>query len=106
MPLPCRSHGRPTDGDGRLWVCANQNDEIVGLNANGRVIARLGQFSGIGNDGAPIGLLFPASIVIVGNEMFVTNLALALDAVAGNDAEEDVARWTVSRIQLPNKQDR
>ena len=91
------------DGDGRLWVCANQNDEIVAVNANGRVIARLGQFVGIGHDGAPIGLLFPASIVIVGNEMFVTNLALALDGVSGNEAEEEVTRWTVSRIQLPNK---
>ncbi len=91
------------DADGRLWVCANQNDEIVALDSNGRVVARLGQFAGIGNDGAPIGLLFPASIAIVGTEMFVTNLALALDNISGNEAEEDVRRYTVSRIQLPNK---
>ncbi|HUG56545.1 MAG TPA: hypothetical protein VMJ92_05645, partial [Candidatus Limnocylindrales bacterium] len=49
------------DPQGRLWVAANQNDELVALNANGRVVARRGSFEGIGRDGAPRGLLFPAS---------------------------------------------
>lgn len=86
---------------GRLWVCANQNDEVVALNANGRVIVRLGSFEGIGRDGAPKGLLFPASPVIVGDEMFVTNLAIPLTDAKGDEPEEDVTRWTVSRIKLP-----
>lgn len=86
---------------GRLWVAANQNDEVVALNANGRVVARLGSFEGIGRDGAPRGLLFPASPVIVGDEMFVTNLAIALTPAVGDEPEEDVSRWTVSRIKLP-----
>lgn len=86
---------------GRLWVAANQNDEVVALNANGRVVARLGSFKGIGRDGAPRGLLFPASPVIVGDELFVTNLAIALTAAQGDEPEEDVTRWTVSRIKLP-----
>jgi len=86
---------------GRLWVAANQNDEVVALNANGRPVVRLGSFDGIGPDGAPKGLLFPASPVIVGDEMFVTNLAIALTPAVGDEPEEAVTRWTVSRIKLP-----
>jgi DNA-binding beta-propeller fold protein YncE len=89
------------DGRGRLWVAANQNDEVVALNANGRVVARLGEFQGINHDGTPDGLLFPASLVIVGDDMFVTNLALPLTGAVGDEPEEDVTRWTVSRIKLP-----
>lgn len=89
------------DRHGRLWVCANQNDEVVALNEKGRVIVRLGRFEGIGHDGAPKGLLFPASPVIVGDEMFVTNLAIPLTDAVGDEPEEDVKRWTVSRIKLP-----
>ncbi|OGG57071.1 MAG: hypothetical protein A3F84_04560 [Candidatus Handelsmanbacteria bacterium RIFCSPLOWO2_12_FULL_64_10] len=90
------------DGHGRLWVAANQADEVVALNGNGRVVARLGEFQGIRNDGAPNGLLFPASLVIVGDEMFVTNLALPLTAAAGDEPEEEVSRYTVSRMKLPH----
>lgn len=86
---------------GRLWVAANQSDEVVALNSSGRPILRLGRFEGIGPDGAPKGLLFPASPVIVGDEMFVTNLALPLTPMVGDEPEEDVTRWTVSRIKLP-----
>jgi len=39
--------------------------------------------------------------VIVGDEMFVTNLAIALTPAVGDEPEEDVTRWTVSRIKLP-----
>ncbi len=74
---------------------------MVALNKNGRVIVRLGSFEGITNDGTPKGLLFPASPVIVGDEMFVTNLALALTPRDGDEPEEDVKHWTVSRIRLP-----
>ena len=90
------------DRRGRLWVCANQNDEVVALNTKGRVIVRLGAFEGIRHDGSPKGLLFPASLVIVGGEIFVTNLALPLNGQAGDEPEEDVTRWTVSRIKLPH----
>lgn len=90
------------DERGRLWVAANQNDEVVALNTNGRVIVRLGEFEGIRHDLSPKGLLFPASLVIVGDEMFVTNLAVALTPALGDEPEEDVRRWTVSRIKLPH----
>jgi sugar lactone lactonase YvrE len=93
------------DDRGILWVAANQADEIVGLNEAGRVETKIGGFEKIGADGAPVGLLFPASIVFVGREMYVTNLALPLTAnVVGDEWEEEVTRWTVSRIRLlPNR---
>lgn len=88
------------DRHGRLWVAANQNDEVVALNAKGRVVARLGQFEAIGRNGAPEGLLFPASIAILDDELFVTNLALPLTPTIGDEPEEDVRRYTISRLKL------
>jgi sugar lactone lactonase YvrE len=90
------------DGKGRLWVAANQADEVVALNANGRVVERVGSFEGIGGDGAAKGLLFPASIVLKGGNVYVTNLALALTPAVGDEPEEDVRTYTVSRFRLPN----
>jgi sugar lactone lactonase YvrE len=90
------------DSKGRLWVAANQADEVVALNANGRVVERVGSFEGVGKDGAAKGLLFPASIVISRGEVYVTNLALALTAAVGDEPEEDVTTYTVSRFRLPN----
>ncbi len=95
--------GLATDARGRLWVAANQADELVALNENGRVVARLGGFDGIRRDGSPDGLLFPASAVIVGDDMYVTNLALPLTDAAGDEPEEDVTRYTVSRLKVPNR---
>lgn len=90
------------DEDGRLWVAANQADEIVALDSVGRVVAKLGDFLGIQKDGSARGLLFPASLAIVKDEIFVTNLALPLDGVAGNEPEEDVTTYTISRMLLPD----
>jgi len=87
---------------GLLWVCANQADEVVALNANGKIVAKLGEFRGINRDGTPDGLLFPASPVIVGDEIFVTNLAIALRGLKGNEPEEDVKLWTISKMRLPH----
>jgi sugar lactone lactonase YvrE len=66
------------DQDDNIWVAANQADEIVVLDPTGRVIAKLGDFGGIDPSGAPIGLLFPASLVRSGGFIYVTNLALDL----------------------------
>jgi DNA-binding beta-propeller fold protein YncE len=88
------------DDDGRLWVAANQNDEIVALNGQGRVVDRVGRFERVRRDGSPDGLLFPASIVFVGDTMYVTNLALPLTGAVGDEPEEDVTRYTVSRIRM------
>ena len=66
------------DEDDNLWIAANQADEIVVLDPTGRVIAKLGDFDGLSRDGAPRGLLFPASLVRRGKFIYVTNLALDL----------------------------
>lgn len=93
--------GLSFDSQGRLWVAANQADEVVALDDAGRVIAKLGDFQGIRRDGTPRGLLFPASLVIVNNEIFVTNLALPLTDAVGDESEEDVTRYTISRMKIP-----
>ena len=87
------------DEKGRLWVAANQADEVVALDANGRVVERRGSFDGIGQDGAPKGLLFPASIVLSNGSIYVTNLALVLTG-GPSEPEADVTTFTVSRIPL------
>ena len=73
----------------------------VALNDRGRVIAKAGEFEGIRRDGTPRGLLFPASLVVVDGWMYVANLALPLTAAVGDEPEEDVTRWTVSRFRVP-----
>ena len=52
--------GLVIDSDDNLWVAANQSDEIVVIDNTGKVIAKLGDFDGLVNDGTPKGLLFPA----------------------------------------------
>jgi sugar lactone lactonase YvrE len=88
------------DRKGRLWVAANQGDHLVALNSAGRVVEQVGSFRGVGRDGAAKGLLFPASIVISRGSIFVTNLALALTPAVGDEPEEDVTTYTVSRVEL------
>ena len=87
--------------NGLLWVCANQGDEVVALNAQGRPVARAGFFAGVRRDGRPAGLLFPASPVVSNGFIYVTNLALPLTPAVGDEPEEDVTRWTVSRFRIP-----
>ncbi|HSB48406.1 MAG TPA: hypothetical protein VLD15_02725, partial [Burkholderiales bacterium] len=94
--------GLAIDKRGRVWVAANQADEVFALNKDGKIVARLGEFRGIRGNGTPNGLLFPASLVIVEDEIFVTNLALPLNGIAGDEPEEDVSRWTVSRLKMPH----
>ena len=55
-------------------------------------------------DGAPEGLLSPASLVLVGREVYITNLGLPLTPAVGDEPEEDVTRSTMSRFRLlPNR---
>jgi sugar lactone lactonase YvrE len=91
--------GLAMDADGRLWVVANQADRLVALNEHGRVIAQIGSFNGL-RHGVPEGFLFPASIVIVGRDALVTNLALPLTSAVGDEPEEEVTRWTIARVPL------
>jgi sugar lactone lactonase YvrE len=93
------------DEDDNVWVAANQANEIVVLDPTGRTIAKLGDFDGIGHDGAPNGLLFPASLVRKGAFLYVTNLALDLRLfnptfVTGDSQwAEEVTQHTVARIR-------
>ena len=95
--------GLVMDSKGILWVAANQADNVVALNKAGRVVARLGAFLGIRGDGSARGLIFPASLVIVKNKMFVTNLAVALRGLGagGAEPEADITKYTISRINVP-----
>ena len=95
--------GLAIDAAGNLWVAANQADEIVVLDPSGRVIAKLGDFDGIDRHGAPVGLLFPASLVIVGDFVYVTNLALdlrvfGLPQTVDSQWTAKVTRHTIARI--------
>ena len=78
--------GLVLDSDDNLWVAANQSDEIVVVDKTGKVLAKLGDFDGLVNDGTPKGLLFPASPAFSrdGKTLFVTNLALDLRVATGN----------------------
>ncbi len=96
--------GLTIDDQDNIWVCANQADEIEVIDKTGRVIAKLGDFGGIDPNGAPIGLLFPASLVFSPTREFiyVTNLSLDL-RIFGQQAVDSqwaaqVTTHTVSKI--------
>src|ERR1700737_2985873 len=57
------------DRSGRLWVCANQANEIQVLSRGGSLTKR---FSGAGDNA----MVFPASPIFVGRALYVTNLYL------------------------------
>ena len=94
--------GIAIDDTGYLWVAVNEADKIFVLNENGRVIAKLGEFLGIQSDGSARGLLFPASLVIQGKSIFTTNLSIPLTPTEGDEPEEDISKFTVSRIKIPS----
>ncbi|MGK6306071.1 SMP-30/gluconolactonase/LRE family protein [Variovorax sp. DT-64] len=52
---------------GLLWIASNQADVVLGLDEKGRTLVRAGEFEGIGSDGAPRGLLFPATTAVQGD---------------------------------------
>jgi sugar lactone lactonase YvrE len=96
--------GLKLDRHGNIWVAANQADEIVVLDPTGRAIAKLGDFRGIDRDGAPDGLLFPASIAFFGDDLLVTNLALdlrlfGLPQTVDSQWTAEVRRYTVSTLK-------
>jgi len=88
---------------GLLWVVANQADLVVALDAQGLPLARAGGFDGLAADGSPRGLLFPASSAVQGERMIVTNLALPLTPVEGDEWEERVTRWNLMQFRLPGR---
>jgi sugar lactone lactonase YvrE len=104
--------GIALDSNGNMWICANQEDEIVVIDASpttetpGKVIAKLGDFDGIDPKGIVSGLLFPASLAFSpdGQWLYVTNLTLFLpyaDAMLAIDSAWtlQVNGYTVSRLR-------
>ncbi|MBV8825683.1 MAG: SMP-30/gluconolactonase/LRE family protein [Bradyrhizobiaceae bacterium] len=100
--------GIAIDKQGNMWICANQEDEIVVLDPTGKVIAKLGDFGGIDEHGIAKGLLFPASLAFSndGSTLYVSNLTLYLpfaDPNPGNIAIDSpwmlqVKGYTVSSL--------
>jgi streptogramin lyase len=89
--------GIAIDRDDNIWVAANQGDEIVVIDPTGKVIAKLGDFEGIGDGGIPEGLLFPASPAFSpdGRTLYVSNLALDLRLATGSPASQTIdSQWT------------
>jgi len=96
--------GIAIDRHDNLWVCANQEDEIVVLDKTGKVIAKLGDFNGI-DDGVAKGFLFPASPAFSrdGRTLYVSNLTLFLPFAGANAAIDsawtlEAKHYTVSQI--------
>jgi sugar lactone lactonase YvrE len=97
--------GIAVDSKGNIWVCSNQEDEIVVIDKTGKVIAKLGDFRGIDEDGIAQGLLFPASLAFSKDKqtLYVSNLTLYLP-YAGADLAIDsaytlqVKGYTVSKM--------
>ena len=98
--------GIAIDKRDNIWVCANQEDDIIVLDKAGKVIAKLGDFGGISGRGIARGLLFPASpaFSLDGKTLYVSNLTLFLP-YAGAQAAVDspwtlqVKHYTVSKLR-------
>lgn len=98
--------GIRVDKHGYLWICANQEDEIVVVDPNAKdpvsgitvpkVIAKLGDFDGIDRKGIAQGLLFPASPAFSpdGSTLYVSNLTLFLP-YAGAPSTAIDSDWTL-----------
>jgi DNA-binding beta-propeller fold protein YncE len=91
------------DEQGNLWVAANQADEIVVVDPQGKAIAKLGDFDGVSRTGSPIHMLFPASLRFHGEDLLVTNLSLNTHLfgflTVDTDWSAQVSRYTVVKIR-------
>ncbi len=87
--------GIAIDRDDNIWICANQEDEIVVIDKTGKVIAKLGDFGGLDGKGIARGFLFPASLAFSPDRstLYVSNLTLYLP-YAGAEPAIDSA-WTL-----------
>jgi sugar lactone lactonase YvrE len=97
--------GIAIDRHDNIWICANQEDEIVVVDKTGKVIAKLGDFNGFNDDGVARGLLFPASLAfsLDGKTLYVSNLTLFLPFAGAKPAIDSAwtlqaKRYTVSAI--------
>lgn len=98
--------GMFVDEEDRLWVAAAQSDEIVVFDKTGKVIAKLGDFNGLDERGAPRGLLWPSEPMKVGDFVYVANLVI--DVRDFKVAQTPIAQWAaqvkvhnIVRIPIP-----
>jgi sugar lactone lactonase YvrE len=80
------------DEDDRLWVVANRADEVVVLDRTGKTVAKLGDFEGLDERGAPRGLLFPAEMTKIGDYLYVGNLTVDVRYFKGR-AQDGISQW-------------
>jgi sugar lactone lactonase YvrE len=97
--------GIAIDRDDNIWICANQEDDIVVIDKTGKVIAKLGDFNGFDKNGVAKGLLFPASLAfsLDGKKLYVSNLTLFLPFAGALPAVDsawtlEAKHYTVSQI--------
>ena len=97
--------GIAIDSHDNLWVCANQEDDIIVLDKTGKVIAKLGDFNGISERGQVRGFLFPASLAfsLDRKTLYVSNLTLFLPFAGARAAVDspwtlEVKRYTVAKL--------
>jgi sugar lactone lactonase YvrE len=97
--------GIALDRNGNMWICSNQEDEIVIIDKTGKVIAKLGDFRGLDQDGIVDGFLFPASLDFSkdGSTLYVSNLTLYLPYAGAQKAIDsawtlEVGAYTVSSL--------
>ena len=83
------------DRDDNIWICSNQEDEIVVIDKTGKVIAKLGDFGGIDENGIARELLFPASLAFSndGSTLYVSNLTLYLPSAGPLSLIETGESW-------------
>src|SRR5262249_49364364 len=97
--------GIAVDSHDNIWVCANQEDEIVVIDKTGKVIAKLGDFRGLDQNGIAQGLLFRGSLALSKDKqpLYVSNLTLYLPYAGAEPAIDSaytlaVKGYTVSRL--------
>jgi sugar lactone lactonase YvrE len=73
--------GMFVDEQDRLWVVENRNDDVVVFDATGRAIAKFGDFDGLDQRGTTRGLLFPAEMLKIGDDLYVGNLVVDVRAL-------------------------
>ena len=115
IQIPVDSHGNPgtpsafitginapdgimVDRNDNIWICSNQEDEIVVVDKTGKVIAKLGDFYGLDRNGIAQGFLFPASLAFSkdGSKLYVSNLTLYLPFATGSQASLAInSAWTL-----------
>lgn len=88
------------DDEDRLWVVANQADEVVVLDKTGKTVAKLGDFNGLDEQGAPRGLLFPAEMTKIGDYLYVGNLSVDVRFFKGT-TQTGISQWA-AQVKVSN----